>query len=101
MSDAEPYRYPDLRTYGGGPIDRDVKDRRARVRDLAVPAFGDIESSVWLSAYRPEFGGRRGNDLVNESEEGLQQVLAEIARIAPSITPGKLTPPTQRHRRRR
>lgn len=78
-----------------------VQDRWTRARARWLEVFGnDTTASVWSSRLQPELGGRRAADLVQESDAGLQLVLAELDRLALITTPVPPQSPARRRRRR-
>lgn len=79
--------------YMRNPLDFLTSEQRARHESAlrrATEVFGDnIRAYVWLRKYNLALAGgtKLPQDMAAESSEGLLMVHAELARIAPTISP--------------
>lgn len=81
-----------------------ILDRRARAAQKFVQVFGNtLDGDVWASRFYPQLhqGQLSPRDLINESEKGLQAVLAYLDTIAHTVTPRDYQVPRWKPRRRR
>lgn len=67
--------------------------RWERLSERAREVMGYMPGAIWTHDRQPDLGWRSPGDLARESQDGLTKMLAELDRVAPTITPGTSQPP--------